>query len=62
MVFARFDTHPAQPADPPDPPDQVSSTAARNLPSTHAGGHDVSSNKLPQMNSIVNTTAGIKRL
>ena len=41
--FARFGTHPAQPPDPADPPDladQVSSTAARNLPSTRAGGQD----------------------
>ena len=42
-------------ADPPEsaePADQVSSTAARTLPSTRAGGQDdVSSNKLPQIKS-----------
>ena len=43
----------ADPADPDFPPDQVSSTAARTLPSTRAGGQDdVSSNKLPQIGRI----------
>ncbi len=37
--------------DPPDPPDQVSGAAARNQPSTRAGGQDdVSYFKLPQIN------------
>ena len=41
-------------ADPPDPADQVSSTAARNHPSTRAGGQDdVSLNKLPQIILII---------
>ena len=40
--------------DPADPAYQVSSTAARSLPSTRAGGQDdVSLNKLPQMKSNV---------
>ena len=40
----------ADPADPADPDNQVSSTAARSLPSTRAGGQDdVSFNKLPQI-------------
>ena len=30
----------ADPADPPDPADQVSSAAARNHPTTRAGGQD----------------------
>ncbi len=43
---------PVDPADPPDPADQVSGAAARNHPSTRAGGQDdVSSNKLPQKKS-----------
>ena len=44
---------PADPADPPDPPDQMSSTAARNLPTTRAGGQDDGSytNSLKKMES-----------
>ena len=46
----RSGTHFPDPPDPADPADQVSATAARNHPSTRAGGQDdVSLNKLPQM-------------
>ena len=41
--FEPFGIHPADTADPADPPDadyQVSGAAARNHPSTRAGGQD----------------------
>ncbi len=38
--FEPFGTHPAEALEPADPANQVSGAAARNHPSTRAGGQD----------------------